>query len=132
MRLVDTTFLIDISRNKESAVRKIKELEKKSSLFCSEISRYEMISGVYALEGNQDKKLVALEGLFKTFECLPLNSSEAALAGSIAGDLHRKGKDIGHTDCLIAGTALANGISIIVTRNKTHFERIPEITVETY
>ena len=131
MKLVDTTFLIDLSRGTDAAVRKINELEA-ARLFCSEISRFEMIAGLYALHENPSKKIGALDGLFKNFECLPLNVAEAAFAGTIAGELHRKGEDIRDADCLIAGTALANGISTIVTRNKTHFERIPGLTVETY
>lgn len=136
MKLVDTTFLIDITRSDKAAILKAKEADNGIRILCAEISRYEMISGICSLQNLSGavlgKKLGQLESLFKNFECLSFGQQEATAAGMIAGELYRKGRPIGDTDCLIAGTALANGISIIITRNKSHFERIPGITVETY
>lgn len=132
MKLVDTTFLVDLLRNKTDVVKKAKEIGKESPIFFSEISRFELVIGCYALEGDISKRISAVDSLLHSFEPLPFNKEAATESGTIAGDLNRKGKQIDPSDTMIAGTALANGISIIVTRNKTHFERIPEIMVETY
>lgn len=39
---------------------------------------------------------------------------------------------IDHTDSLIAGIALSNGIKEIVTQNKTHFEQFSELKIHSY
>lgn len=63
---------------------------------------------------------------------LPFDRRAALKAGEISGKLSREGKKIGETDCLIAGVALANGITKIITENKEHFEKIPGLRVRTY
>ena len=44
-------------------------------------------------------------------------------AAVIQADLRKKGAEIGHTDTLIAGIAIANGLQLI-TNNTAHFNRI--------
>ena len=73
-----------------------------------------------------------LESLFNRFHILPFDHDSAIKSGEIAGELIRNGKTISDTDCMIAGTALANNINIIVTRDKEHFQRIKGIEVEGY
>ena len=132
MKLVDTTFLIDLSRNNDAALKKLNKLEEEPRVYFSEISRFEMVVGTYALGGDTLRKIDEVNTLLSDFESLPLNEAAATMAGKIAGELLIKGKSIESSDCMIAGIALANSISTIVTRNKTHFERIPGIIVETY
>ncbi len=132
MRVVDTTFLIDLARGKDAAIKKAREIESDAPIFCTEISVYEMVIGAHIGEGDPNKMLERLDILLGNFEFLPLNRAAAISAGKIAGNLQRNGEEIGDTDCLIAGIALAHSIPTIVTRNKRHFERIKGITVETY
>jgi tRNA(fMet)-specific endonuclease VapC len=131
MKLVDTTFLIDLSRKKEAAFKKAKELEEQIVYF-SEISRFELVLGSYALGGDVSSRIGMLDDLLKNFEPLSFDKAAAIAAGMIAGELHRKGKPIGPSDCMIAGIALSNNIPAIVTKNKNHFDRIEGIKTETY
>jgi len=133
MKVTDTTFLIDLSRNRSDAVNISLELDKEQKIFCTEVSVYEMILGVYAVKGiDHAEKLQKLEAMFNNFNLLALDHESAIKAGEIAGILLREGKTISDTDCMIAGIALANNINIVVTRNKEHFERIKGIKVEGY
>lgn len=133
MKIVDTTFLVDLSRNEQNAVNKSLELDKEHKIFCAEVSIYEMILGVYAVKGiDHNEKLQKLETMFSKFNLLPLDHASAIKAGQIAGTLAAEGKTISDTDCMIAGIALSNGISTIITRNRKHFERIKGLTVEEY
>ena len=133
MKLVDTTFLVDLSRNERNAVNKSLELDKESNVFCAEVSVYEMILGIYAVKGiDHDKKLQKLETMFSKFNLLPLDHTSAIKAGEIAGTLTTEGKIISDTDCMIAGISLSNDIGTIITRNKKHFARIKGLTVEEY
>ena len=47
----------------------------------------------------------------------------AKTAAVIQADLRKKGTEIGHTDTLIAGIAIANRLQLI-TNNTEHFKRI--------
>jgi len=60
---------------------------------------------------------------------LPLPACE--LYGQLIHELTAKGSAIGDLDVLIASAALAHS-QVLVTRNKSHFNRIPGLTVETW
>lgn len=133
MKIVDTTFLVDLSRNNQDAVEKSIEMDNGHKVYCSEVSIYEMILGIYAIKGiDHDKKLQKLETMFSKFSLLPLDHLSAIKAGQIAGTLTAEGQMISDTDCMIAGIALSNNIGTIITRNKKHFERIKWLKVEEY
>ena len=133
MKIVDTIFLIDLSRNDRDAVSKAFDLDKYPAVFCTEISVYEIVMGVYAIKGiDHIKKLEKLEDMFRRFRLLALDHPSSIKSAEIAGELMRGGKIISDTDCMIAGIALSNGISTIVTRDKEHFSRIKGIKVESY
>lgn len=133
MKLVDTTFLIDLSKNKADAVKKSLELDEEPKVFCTEISVYEIILGVYAIKNiDYNKRLQKLESMFNNFHILTLDHNSAIKAGEIAGELIKTGKTISDADCMIAGIALSNNIITIITKDKEHFTRIKGIKVEGY
>ncbi len=133
MKLVDTSFLIDLSKNLPEAVKKSFELDNEAKVFCTEVSVYEIILGIYAIKNiNYSNKIQKLEMMFKNFHILGLDHSSAVKAGEISGMLAREGKTISDADCMIVGIALANGINTIVTRDREHFQRIKGIVVEGY
>jgi tRNA(fMet)-specific endonuclease VapC len=57
-----------------------------------------------------------------------LTISATKQAAEIYADLKKKGQPIGHTDCLIAGIALTNGLQLI-TNNADHFKRVPGLEI---
>ena len=63
---------------------------------------------------------------------LPLERKASLKAGELAAYAIKKGRKVDHTDSLIAGIALSNGIQHIVTENKTHFEIFPDLKVSSY
>jgi tRNA(fMet)-specific endonuclease VapC len=65
------------------------------------------------------------------FEIIQYSYDIAKIAASVDAELARKGVVISMADTIIAATAIHLGLRV-VTRNKEHFERIPNITVETY
>jgi len=131
MRLVDTTFLIDLLKQAPGVDAKALLLQKEGELFTTEINVYEVFYGVYAGDDVADD-LEIVRRLIDAFTVLPLARRASLKAAEIAGVLHKRGQNIGDSDILTAGIALANGISTIVTRNIRHFERVPGLTVESY
>jgi tRNA(fMet)-specific endonuclease VapC len=136
MWLADTTFIIDLVNNDKEAVKKAKKIDAKQSIvFISSITIQEYLRGVYYLFGeNSEKlneKLSEAEGDLARFSWLDLNYNVAKIAAQIDADLTRKGEQIGFADVLIAATAQFYNLSLL-TRNKTHFERITSLEIDLY
>jgi len=101
-------------------------------LFTTEINVFELITGTYLLETKVKENLEKLNAFLSKLVILEVNRNAAVESGKIAAALIKEGNKIEAIDCLIAGTAIANGIKTIVTRNKAHFERINQIKVISY
>jgi len=128
---LDSTFLIDILRGKPQAISFLQE-KQSTPLFTSEVNVFELVEGAYASEEKIQVRLEKVFGLLSRMTVLPLDRKAALKAGELCSRLSREGKTIGEIDCLIAGIALSNGISTILTENKSHFDRIKEIKVISY
>ena len=136
MWLADTTFIIDLVNNDKEAVKKAREIDAKQSIvFISTITIQEYVRGVYYLFGANNeilnKKLLDAEGDLARFSWLDLNYNVAKVAAQIDANLSREGKLIGYADVLIAATAQFYNLSLL-TRNKTHFERISNLEIDLY
>jgi tRNA(fMet)-specific endonuclease VapC len=62
---------------------------------------------------------------------IPLTVKVTKIAASIQADLRKKGKLIGHTDILIAATAIANEFQLIYN-NTGHFKRIKGLEIDNW
>ena len=131
MKGVDSTFLIHLLRKDPGAVIKAIDLDKEPIVFATELSVYEIVAGI---KKNTDieQALYDLENLLNRLTILPLDHKASIKSGLISKELLQKGKMIDDIDCLIAGTLLANGCETIITKNVKHFERISNLSVETY
>jgi len=127
MKLVDSTFLIDLFKAKPSTLSRKKE---EDILVTSQINMYELLVGVFH-ERNADKILKARE-FFENMRVLPVTEAGILRSAQIAAELMRGGLMVDDADCLTAGIALSHGITTIITRNVKHFNRIEGLTVETY
>lgn len=52
-------------------------------------------------------------------------------AGKLSGRLIESGAQIAREDCIIAATAIQENEAVL-TRNNSHFDRIPTLDIETY
>lgn len=129
-RFLDTTVLIDILEQKPD-VAPIVEYSTET-FFTSQLNVFELMVGVFALKENQAKHCESAERLLSRFHILDLTPAAVRLAAQIQGKLYQQGRPINDVDSLIAAIALSNGINIMITRNKKHFEQIKELTVVTY
>lgn len=128
MKVLDTTFLIDLF-NGEEKTKKI--IEKTQPFYTTQINMYEIIRGLVIRRISPIKFAKAME-LFQNINVLPLTDIGIIKSAEICAELLKRGLVISDTDCLTAGIALSYGIDIIVTRDVKHFQRIPSIRVETY
>ena len=137
MILADTTFLIDALR-KKSEVKSFLTHHPDEVFFTTEINVFELLLGLYSsqnLEENSvlmQKRLARLDKLLSRFQILPFERKEAIQSAKVLGKLNRLGQKIEFRDGIIAGIAISNGISTILTKNIDHYSRIENLQVVTY
>ena len=133
MRGLDSTFLIDLLRGNEDATELAWLLDEDDLLLTTEINAFELYAGIYRGEiKDKEKRLVEVQSLFNKLVVLPFDHKSAVTAARIMGDLKDRGNDIGVLDVLIAATLLSQGCNTIVTRNRSHFEKVKGLKIEEY
>lgn len=130
MKVVDSTFLISLLRNDPATVRKAKELDMEGGASTTVINVFEVVFGVYRAMSEAPRRMESFERLIANFEVLDLNVEAAKKAAQISGILSKEGNGIDPFDSLIAGITQTCGAEALVTRNITHFSRIPGLTIE--
>ena len=128
---LDTIILIDFLRGDKKAISTIKKIEH-LPIYTSEINIFELIEGAYIADWEVQPHIQKILSLATKMTVLSFDRKSSLKAGMISGTLTKKGQKIGEVDCLIAGIALANGITTIITKNKKHFDKIIEIEVLSY
>jgi len=118
--LVDTDILSEFLRGNPKVVTKFDEhLSRFGAINMSIITYYEILNGL--LYKDAKKQLKKFNEFVELNKILPLTLQAAKAAAEIQADLRKKGKEIGHTDTLIAGIALINHFQM-VTNNTVHFK----------
>lgn len=75
--------------------------------------------------------LARLDQFFRAFRSLPFDDHAAERCGQIISSLERSGRPMGVSDCMIAGIALAEDLTV-VTRNQRHLRRIAGLKVSSW
>ncbi len=128
MKVLDSTFLIDLSKGSKEV---LPILQSKEHFFTTQVCMFELIRGMFYRK-LPSEKVFEVMGLFEDIRVLPLDDAAVVKSAEISADLLRRGMPIPDNDCLIAGIALCKGITTLVTRNVKDFQRIKELKVETY
>ncbi len=129
MKVLDTTFLIDLLRGKNIAV--LDYIKKNKDLVTTQINMFEVIRGLF-LKNVSPSRFYKSLAMFENIRVLSLDNSALIKSAEVSANLIKKGKEIHDNDCLIAGIALSKGIKTIVTKNVKHFENIKDLRVENY
>ncbi len=131
MYCADTTFLIDILKQNPDAAALAHKIEGEY-LITTAINSFELLSGAYGELHRHPAAVDKAHELLEVFSVLPLTQEGIERAAQAMGELLRKGRPIEASDCLAIGISLSHGCKKIITRNKEHFARIPDIEVITY
>jgi tRNA(fMet)-specific endonuclease VapC len=126
--LLDTDILSEFLRGNSNVTAKVTEhLEEYGLIYFRIITYYEILNGLlYKDAKKQLKKFTEFVELNKVF---PMTMRTAKTAAEIYADLRKKGREIGHTDTLIAGIAIANGLQLI-TNNTDHFKHVKGLEID--
>lgn len=127
MILLDTSFLIDLFRGVEST----KELAEEDSVTTT-ISYHEIMTGIKRKRAPREEKYFTR--FFSEIALVPFNVQAADCSSEISAKLSSIGRKLNALDILIAGIALANGISDIVTRDPdfSEIEKVSDLKVVDY
>lgn len=97
-----------------------------SEFYLPSIAVYELWFGVAKSQQVQANTRKLQEFLHSSVTLLDFNGEDARQAGEIRADLARRGTPIGPYDVLIAGQALARGLTL-VTANTREFSRVDRL-----
>ncbi|HEY7506556.1 MAG TPA: type II toxin-antitoxin system VapC family toxin [Nitrososphaera sp.] len=125
----DTDFLIDLKDRDAKAIKKIEDCGSKGEIVSTTaINVAEFYYGVYRAR-DKETALAQAHILLEPFDILSLTFASAKLYGELAEKL--RSKTIGQLDLLIASIVLVNKHTLL-TRNVKHFQRVPELIVESW
>lgn len=128
--LLDSTFLHDLVRGEDDATQTLVTLiDAGTPVSLSALTVFEVGVG---LRGEGERYREQFADIVGELDVVPLETGEARRALHIQRDLYDRGEAIGAVDVLIAGTALERADPRVLTRNVDEFDRVAELTVETY
>ena len=129
--IADTTFLIDLMRDDESAVKKETMLEEnRTSVYITTVSVFELYVGLN-LSNKRIHKSMKIEKVLRNLQILALDFESAKEAGEIYAYKRRSGIIIDPEDAMIAGICRTSQQRIL-TRNINHFSGIEGVSLESY
>ncbi len=114
MYLLDTDVLIWVLRGNKEIIKKISELKEKSELSISVISIAEIYKNIFPSE------LTATEDYLHQHIIFEIDQKIAKIAGLYWQQYSKQLKNLSLMDCLIAGTANVNNVTL-VSLNSKHF-----------
>ena len=128
--MLDTDILSEFLRGNEKVIVNVDaHLKEHGHISLSIITYYEILNGL--LYKDAKKQLKRFQEFVKLNKVIPLTQRSAKEAAQIQAKLRKKGREIGHTDTLIAGIALSNNLQLI-SNNTAHFNRIKNLALENW
>ena len=124
--LLDTNALVDVLRAPGSAVEaRLRECDPQD-VGLSAVVLHELYDGAHRSDRTEHNTALIDEVALPVVD---LTREDAREAGRVRAHLARAGQPIRPFDVLIAGQALARGLTL-VTHNTDEFARVPGLTVE--
>ena len=124
--LVDTDWAIDHMHNVSRVVRRLEELAL-DGLGLSIISLAELYDGVFGSTDPQHDEQF-LRTFLSAVEVVPLDESTCRIFAEERGRLRAAGTLISDFDLLIGATAIRHNLTLL-TNNRRHFERMPDLSI---
>jgi tRNA(fMet)-specific endonuclease VapC len=119
MIVADTDVLIDFLAGRDPGAERVAAELERGDLATTVINRFELLAGA---RGKRQEG--AVQELLAALLTLPLEEEAADEAAGIRRSLESSGAGIGMGDSLIAGIVRARH-AVLLTRNRSHFDRVP-------
>lgn len=129
MLSLDSDIIVELLRGRDRSLRRRFDESRLGgvTIAVSTVVIHELTAGAVSSH-RPAHHLETLAELISSFEILDFTGDDAVRAAEIRADLWAKGQPIGALDTLIAGQAVARGLSM-VTSNVRHFGRVPNLPV---
>lgn len=124
--LVDTSIIVDVDRGKEDVIELCKQLTSTNSALISTVSVSEILTGSY-LRKDYSTAVKKAEKVLSQFRWVSLNGDVAKVVAQLNAYLISKGQPIEYQDVVIAASFLVECCDVLLTENKDHFERLPNL-----
>ena len=126
MRLLDTDTCVEILRGNEKVIQR--RAETADAVATTWVTASELYFG--AAKSSAPRRNQSLVTRFlRTLPILALDRSAAQIFGKTKARLQRAGKGIADADLFIGAIAVANNATV-VTGNRRHYDRVPELQWE--
>ena len=126
MRVLDTDVCVEILRGNREVISRRSAVA--DSVTTTWVTAAELYYGA-AKSKAPEKNRVLVSDFLTTIDSLGLDLAAVQRFGVLKADLERQGRRLADADLLIASTALSRG-AILVTGNRAHYERIPDLQLE--
>ncbi len=123
---VDTSIIVDVDRGNQDVIDLCKQLTGTNSAFISTVSVSEILTGAY-LRKDYKEAVKKAEKVLSQFRWVSLNGEAAKLVAELNAYLISKGQPIEYQDIAIAASFLMECCDVLLTENKNHFERLPNL-----
>lgn len=129
--ILDTNVLIDVMNSDENAIETVRVAEReREQLYLSARTLFELYQGIPRAP-NSEREQATVEKVLETREILPADDAVMKKAGRLYGELITEGDRIDVGDCIIGATGIIHEQAVL-TRNTSHFERIPGLEIRKY
>ena len=128
--LLDTNTCIYLIKQRPRQVIDRFQKHSPTDVAVSSITLFELEYGVEKSH-MKDRSAKALKKFLSPLNLVYFDGEAASRAASVRAQLEKKGTPIGAYDLLIAGVALAKGMSL-VTNNVREFRRINDLPIENW
>jgi len=126
--LLDTNVLSDFVRGDAEVSRRFKGARPDDLAICT-ITVMEIDYGL-ALNAARARRIAPLLAtILESIHVLPFSRADARASGVVRAALRKRGRPIGPYDALIAGCALARGLTL-VSANTGEFRRVDGLTLD--
>ncbi|MBX0285910.1 type II toxin-antitoxin system VapC family toxin [Haloarcula salinisoli] len=127
----DTSFLIDILNGDEDATDVLELIERDNRPEkVAAITSLELYEGIGRSEKPAEEQRQVL-AVLESKHVIPADHGIMKHAGELSASLITAGERIDREDCIIAATAIQENEPVL-TRNAAHFDRVPNLDVESY
>jgi tRNA(fMet)-specific endonuclease VapC len=127
--LLDTDTCVGVLRQRPGMVPRLSQVAP-TDCAVSMVSVYELFCGL-AKAQDPAKERQKVERFISAVIELPLDRASAESAANVRAELERQGNLIGPYDLLIAGQALASGLTL-VTNNVREFQRVRGLRLQSW
>ena len=124
--MVDTSVIVDIDRGKDNVIELCKRLTCANRAFISTVTVSEILTGS-CLRKDYKTALKKAEKVLSQFRWVPFDGEAAKLTAQLNAYLISKGQPIEYQDVVIAASFLTRCCDVLLTENKNHFERLPNL-----